>query len=824
MKKPFGFFAAGILAVLLAGCFNPITVIPPKSADNPLAEPFSVNILIGKDTAPRSIAGPSTERIKGDIRNIIQLIVVDNHGTIVAFDEARRKNNADKDAELRIEAIPFNETYHFLLLMGHWERLDTQEAAAAGGDYVYAAGPPTLLAAGLKDQYITGSGKITVTMWPIIVDTTFTSEGQTAALTVNAGKPGTVSLTPVDWDVTWTIKRALLGNSSGLADLVNAQKITGAGDTLQLNDVPQTIAGGTWTNVGTTPTLSGNVITRSIGSYTNGFGKIGTTGSVNFRLEYVPFNLIESGAWSIVHETDTAFDLSERGPVWIIRNGVNDLAQTDTTDFNSFRHIPGQNETITTPNANGNGAVRFRVAPKTPESGGSTLVVKDGGFLGPKTTPKITFTTDGYNGTAAVYYAAVPHVEGNTVSPPDYSAYTLLNNAVRAREKREETITVPDANKNYYIYVIAYKDEEVSNPLIINTMEGGLTGDWIWGDMEYYVKSTGNNTAAGTKAAPLKTVQGALAKIAAAYALHDWPDEVSVTIIILDTVSVDEQIDIDGSVGYPPIVLCDDPEAPGGTLQATGNIGNENNLLSLTNGAHVTLTGGLVLAGTGDSADNIRGVYVHTNSTFTMNGGEISGNSTTNHGGGVFMETGTFIMNDGVISGNSVIGNGGGGVFVGTGTFTMNGGEISGNSASAYHGGGVYIDLGTFIMSGSAKISGNSAGYLGGGVYSGSASTFTMSGGEISGNSIIASGHFYSGGGVYLNASVRFVKTDGIIYGYDENDTEKSNVVKSSSGAIQYSGGNAIDVAGGPHRETTLETHNIVYLNYPNPSESSGWW
>jgi hypothetical protein len=67
---------------------------------------------------------------------------------------------------------------------------------------------------------------------------------------------------------------------------------------------------------------------------------------------------------------------------------------------------------------------------------------------------------------------------------------------------------------------------------------------------------------------------------------------------------------------------------------------------------------------------------------------KITGNSTSVDGGGVSV-TGTFTMNGGEISGNTAYG--GGGVYVGSiGTFTMNDGEISGNTAS-YGGGGVFI-------------------------------------------------------------------------------------------------------------------------------------
>jgi hypothetical protein len=59
--------------------------------------------------------------------------------------------------------------------MGHWERDYDAEKNAEDGKYQYTADPPALLAAGLKEQEIKGSGKVTVTMWPIEVDTVFTT-------------------------------------------------------------------------------------------------------------------------------------------------------------------------------------------------------------------------------------------------------------------------------------------------------------------------------------------------------------------------------------------------------------------------------------------------------------------------------------------------------------------------------------------------------------------------------------------------------------------------------------------------------------------------
>jgi parallel beta-helix repeat protein/predicted outer membrane repeat protein len=156
-----------------------------------------------------------------------------------------------------------------------------------------------------------------------------------------------------------------------------------------------------------------------------------------------------------------------------------------------------------------------------------------------------------------------------------------------------------------------------------------------------------------------------------------------------------------------------------------------------------------------------------------------------------------------------------------SGTFTMSGGEISGNTAS-YYGGGVYVS-GTFTMSG-GEISGNTASSTsGGGVYV--YGTFTMSGGEISGNTASGSGGY--GGGVCVSSSGTFKKqpaigssTSGIIYGYTEGDA-KSNKVVNSSGVIQTGMGHAVYVSSTQKRETTAGP--TVSLDSTVDGSAGGW-
>ncbi|GHV76874.1 hypothetical protein AGMMS49942_16950 [Spirochaetia bacterium] len=135
----------------------------------------------------------------------------------------------------------------------------------------------------------------------------------------------------------------------------------------------------------------------------------------------------------------------------------------------------------------------------------------------------------------------------------------------------------------------------------------------------------------------------------------------------------------------------------GGTLNQTGTDG----LFALEKAGSKLILWDAGLKGNKDS-DNPPLVYVDNSlAEFVMHGGTITGNT----GGGVFVVDGTFTMKGGEISGNTA--TGGGGVGIAGGTFTMSGGEISGNTATG--GGGVGIEGGTFTKTG-GTISGNTAG------------------------------------------------------------------------------------------------------------------
>jgi len=192
--------------------------------------------------------------------------------------------------------------------------------------------------------------------------------------------------------------------------------------------------------------------------------------------------------------------------------------------------------------------------------------------------------------------------------------------------------------------------------------------------------------------------------------------------------------------------------------------------------------------------------------TFTMEGGAISGNSVTGsrvYGGGVTVQNnGAFTMEGGKISGNSVngsIGASGGGVIVREGSvFTMEGGEISDNSATGrqwVNSGGVHASSnGTFIMSGGI-ISGNniSGGEAKGGGVKAEGGIFIMQGGVISGNN--ASGSVFAfGGGVYIESTRSNIGAFTMLGGRIQGSTDSDGFTKNTLDSPRNRRGVAINI------------------------------
>ncbi|MCL2809436.1 MAG: InlB B-repeat-containing protein [Treponema sp.] len=141
------------------------------------------------------------------------------------------------------------------------------------------------------------------------------------------------------------------------------------------------------------------------------------------------------------------------------------------------------------------------------------------------------------------------------------------------------------------------------------------------------------------------------------------------------------------------------------------------------------LKNGIITGNTTTQIGSVGGVQLGTNSSFIMEGGEISGNEASQRGGGVTTgSNSTFTMNGGIISGNTA-GTQGGGVIVSTNsTFNMNNGTITGNTSN--NGGGGVLVQGTFNMTGGSIIS-NIARQSGGGITINNNGTFSKTGNSV---------------------------------------------------------------------------------------------
>jgi len=199
-----------------------------------------------------------------------------------------------------------------------------------------------------------------------------------------------------------------------------------------------------------------------------------------------------------------------------------------------------------------------------------------------------------------------------------------------------------------------------------------------------------------------------------------------------------------------------------------------------------------------------------------------------NDGVMVDVRRGILKMNVGsTITGNTntnTNGNGAGVHLADMGTFDMSGGTISNNTTSNY-GGGVYVENwnannhSTFKMSG-GTISGNNANKSGGGVAVDG--TFTMKGGIITGN--IAREY---AGGICLGMWAAFTKTGGTITGYNSDQTN-GNTVKDEDGNILARRGHAVwlhnpwAIEHSKRKETTAGPN--VNLSARGSNDTTGDW
>jgi hypothetical protein len=642
-------FVAGFLLVLLAGCFNPITATdpnPPRQQDDGPA-PFTVDILIGEDTAEaRFLAGSSSEQL-GGLYNFMELVVVKD-GTATVF--TRAESDTSKGMSFSLGNLSTKETYHFLLLMGH---------KAAGG-------APTLLAAGLQSQAIDKTGKVTITMWPIEVETDFIHP--TGGLAVEKADGVTTASQPASlpgagkWTVRWT-----LGGRAGkaVAALQTARKKASGGedpafDAAEVKIIPaegdaETVAGAA---------VAGNVVTAPLGDLDKG-----AAGAVFFNLTYQAFNL----------SSDTSLT------AWIIRNGVNDDAQDEQTDFS--------NPAAWTAGANGNGAVNFTVVQAA--AGGGINGLGDPLLLG-----DAPFSNATGNGDASII---------DMIRAAKNEIY--VNIAVNDTGTAEKVEFIADTDFGTTGWVL---EAAVSSPVLVSIDGGGRV-----------IGLTGSPSGK-----PLITVKAGVMLMLTNIIFEGMTNNTAPVIKVDGGSLIIENVVIKNNTAVIP--------AGGG-----GGDGGDNGSgprgaggVFVTGGGMFTMQGSAVISGNsckggqysaggyGVGGGAAGGVLVEGSSMFTMQdnavimgntgeGGTGTGNwANACSAGGVYVGGGTFTMksaaainnNTGVL--NTSRGKGSraaGGVFVGTGTFTLESGAIiSGNTGSESQYNGVY---GTYTNEGNTPVS-----------------------------------------------------------------------------------------------------------------------
>ena len=233
----------------------------------------------------------------------------------------------------------------------------------------------------------------------------------------------------------------------------------------------------------------------------------------------------------------------------------------------------------------------------------------------------------------------------------------------------------------------------------------------------------------------------------------------------------------------------------------TGNTGTAGGGLISQNRTNVVMNGGVISGNR--STKNGAGVYVSINSGFTMNGGTISGNIATKDGAGMYAYASVLNLNAGTLKNNKA-GGSGGGISSAKGTVTVDGEKV---------------DRGANITIGkNFSVTGNYAAKNAGGIMlSGKTGVLTLDGGSISNNTaksaaggvlVQSSGEFVMrsgkisnntakvGGGVYISTNCSFKLQSGAITG---------NKATSSAGGIYFLRSKAV-FSGGTISNNGTET------------------
>ena len=225
------------------------------------------------------------------------------------------------------------------------------------------------------------------------------------------------------------------------------------------------------------------------------------------------------------------------------------------------------------------------------------------------------------------------------------------------------------------------------------------------------------------------------------------------------------------------------------TATANGNVITAIGNLTIKDSSTADVSKQGCITGGYNSDDTGGGVYVY--SIFTLQGGNITSNKTTNSGGGVSIRNYcTFYMQGGSVADNEAAVSGGG-VYAPNGTFHTEGGSVTGNKSA---NGGVYVS-GQFKVGGSVVVKGN---------------TLTVS--SVERNAVIPTGkqifvHPSLVSGASIGVTAESVPTVGspIVVAYSmSNDYSGYFFSDNSSYLIQKGASNTVQLAVSPPTIGTL--------------------
>ena len=265
------------------------------------------------------------------------------------------------------------------------------------------------------------------------------------------------------------------------------------------------------------------------------------------------------------------------------------------------------------------------------------------------------------------------------------------------------------------------------------------------------------------------------------------------------------------------------------------------------NSVNITMEDGAIIRNNTNSNYELGGgILLGNGSTFTMNGGEISGN-TANGGGGVAIIGSTMVMNGGTISNNSTYqtsgqGSYGAGVYVADyanasggdilfkpkpASFEMNGGKITGNKALDY-GGGVLTfpqqgEKITININKNGEISENQVTKGSGGAI---AAFFGVTELNINGGTLTKNSAKNYGGGVFLYQATNATISKGMI---SENKAYKgggvclyyNSAAKQTGGSIEN---NVAVEGGGVYGGTYTMTGGVIKDNNNSLTDAERLW